>query len=119
MAQCEASQRKESRAPDTLSAGPSSAAVLQPSAQRLKLGWLRNIEGVFYSRTMLHHLITLSARANTLGGTVRLIRSAVLRLMIRSNFTGRSTGRSAGFTPLRILSTNVAARLYMSASLGP
>src|SRR5262245_1669181 len=47
---------------------------------------------------------------------------AVLRLMISSNFVGRSTGRSAGLAPLRILSTNTAARRQPqrgSDSFGP
>ncbi len=35
---------------------------------------------------------------------------AVLRLMTSSNFVAWSTGRSAGFTPRRMLSTEVAAR---------
>ena len=35
---------------------------------------------------------------------------AVLRLMTSSNFVGCSTGRSAGFAPLRILSTKTADR---------
>jgi hypothetical protein len=52
-----------------------------------------------------HHLITLSALASTLGGIVRPICFAVLRLMINSNFVGCSTGRSAGLAPFRILST--------------
>jgi len=38
------------------------------------------------------HLITLSALANTFGGIVRLICSAVLRLISNSNFLGCSTG---------------------------
>jgi hypothetical protein len=62
------------------------------------------------------HLITLSARASTLGGIVRPICFAVFRLIANSNFVGCSTGRSAGFAPLRILSTYVAARLKLSAS---
>ena len=39
------------------------------------------------------------------GGIVRPICFAAFRLMISSNFFGCSTGRSAGFAPLRILST--------------
>jgi hypothetical protein len=35
-----------------------------------------------------------------------------------SNFVGCSTGRSAGFAPLRILSTYVAARRNKSVKLG-
>src|ERR671910_2886453 len=51
------------------------------------------------------HLMTLSARASTLGGIVRSICFAAFRLMISSNFVGCSTGRSAGLAPFRILST--------------
>src|SRR5687768_13612090 len=51
------------------------------------------------------HRITRSALAKTLGGMVRPICFAVFRLMTSSNFVGCSTGRSAGFVPLRILST--------------
>src|SRR4030095_12285581 len=58
------------------------------------------------------HLISLSARYNTFGGTVRLICLAVFRLILSSNFVGASTGKSAGFAPLRILSTYTAARRY-------
>src|SRR5262249_16845437 len=64
------------------------------------------------------HLITLSARASTLGGIVRPICFAVLRLITNSNFIGRSTGRSAGLAPFRILSTYVAARRKLSAMFG-
>ena len=51
------------------------------------------------------HLMTSSARASTFGGIVTPICLAVFRLMIISNFVGCSTGKSAGFVPLRILST--------------
>jgi len=51
------------------------------------------------------YLMTRSARASTLGGIVRPICLAVLRLINSSNFVGCSTGRSAGFAPFRILST--------------
>src|SRR5689334_16325265 len=51
------------------------------------------------------HLITRSALASTFGGIVRPICLAVLRLITNSNFVGCSTGSSAGFAPLRILST--------------
>ena len=46
-----------------------------------------------------------SARTSTFGGIVRPICFAVFRLMMNSNFVGCSTGKSAGFAPLRILST--------------
>src|SRR5918996_5933910 len=68
---------------------------------------------------LFDHRITLSALAKTFGGIVNPICLAVLRLMMKSNLTGRSIGKSAALAPLRILSTYVAARRYMSASLGP
>jgi hypothetical protein len=49
--------------------------------------------------------ITSSARASSVGGTSRPSVLAVVRLMIRSNLVGCSTGMSPGFTPRRILST--------------
>jgi len=49
--------------------------------------------------------ITWSARRRRDGGIVRPRALAVLRLIASSNFVGCSTGRSAGFAPLRILST--------------
>ena len=52
----------------------------------------------------------LVARASKSGGIVRPICFAVFKLNANSNFIGCSTGRSAGFAPLRILSTYVAAR---------
>ena len=58
-----------------------------------------------FSVLHLPYLITLSARTNTFGGTVRLICLAVFKLTMNSNFIPRSTGRSAGLVPFRILST--------------
>ena len=49
--------------------------------------------------------ISSSARTSTDGGIVRPRALAVLRLMTNANLVGRSTGRSAGFAPRRILST--------------
>src|SRR5215471_13978904 len=43
--------------------------------------------------------ITSSAWKSTIGGMVRPRAWAVLRLMIRSNFVGCSTGKSAGLAP--------------------
>jgi len=51
--------------------------------------------------TELIHSITSSARASSVGGTVRPIVLAVCRLTTNSNFTARRTGRSLGFSPLR------------------
>src|SRR5436309_9417235 len=51
------------------------------------------------------HSITSSARASSIAGTSRPSAPAVLRLMTISNLVGACTGRSAGFSPLRIRST--------------
>src|SRR5262249_29688465 len=51
------------------------------------------------------HSITSSARASSDGGTVRPSAFAVLRLIVRSYLVGACTGRSAGFSPLRMRST--------------
>src|SRR4029434_2924450 len=64
-------------------------------------------------------LITLSARARTLGGIVKPICLAAFRLMISSNFVGCSTGKSAGLAPFKILSTYVAARRNKSEMVAP
>src|SRR5215204_3248692 len=48
------------------------------------------------------HSITSSARASRVGGTSRPSALAVLRLRISSTFVDCTTGRSAGFSPLRI-----------------
>ena len=65
------------------------------------------------------HSITSSARASSVGGTSRPSALAVFRLTTRSKRVGCSTGKSDGFAPLRILSTNAAARPYISLMLGP
>ena len=49
--------------------------------------------------------ITLSARASSVGGIVRPSALAVFRLMNNSYLVGACTGRSNGFSPLRIRST--------------
>ena len=49
--------------------------------------------------------ITSSALARSDGGTVRPSALAVLRFMTNSNLVGACTGRSAGFSPLRMRST--------------
>jgi hypothetical protein len=51
------------------------------------------------------HSITSSAMASSLSGTVSPSALAVLRLMTNSYLVGASTGRSAGFSPLRMRST--------------
>jgi hypothetical protein len=57
----------------------------------------------------------LSARSRSKDGIVRPIALASLRLMIKSYFVGCSTGRSAGFASLRILSIYVAIRQFTSS----
>ena len=54
-----------------------------------------------------HHLITLFARERNSGESVRPICFAAFKLITNSNFVACCTGRSAGFAPLRILSTLV------------
>src|SRR5262249_27451502 len=51
------------------------------------------------------HSITSSAMASSLSGTVRPSAFAVLRLITISYLVGACTGRSAGFSPLRMRST--------------
>jgi hypothetical protein len=54
--------------------------------------------------------ITSSARVSSVGGTMMPSAFAVFKLMTSSNLVGCSTGRSAGFAPLKILSTKAADR---------
>src|SRR5262249_38838055 len=51
------------------------------------------------------HSITSSARASSVGGILRPSALAVVRLIVRANLVGCSTGISPGFAPCRILST--------------
>jgi hypothetical protein len=83
---------------------------------------LRNPDEGEYSSILASvrsHLITLSARTSTLGGIVRPICLAVLRLIESSNFVGCSMGSSLGLVPLRILSTWWRACCRFSDWLGP
>src|SRR5262245_42088723 len=63
------------------------------------------------------HSITSSARASRVGGTSKPKALAVFRLTTNSNLVPCCTGRSAGFAPLRILSTKLAERYHMSLML--
>src|SRR5262249_45157427 len=65
------------------------------------------------------HSITSSARASSVGGTSSPSAVAVVRLMMRSNLVGCSTGISAGFAPRRILSTRSPACRHRSGKFGP
>src|SRR5262245_57701108 len=58
--------------------------------------------GKFHFAPPSHHSITSSARASRASGTATPSVRAVWRLMTSSNFVDCITGRSAGFTPLRM-----------------
>src|SRR6516162_4113022 len=66
-----------------------------------------------------HHSITSSARASSDGGTSMPSALAVFKLMTSSYLVGACTGRSAGFSPLRMRSTYDATRRYWSTLSGP
>src|SRR5262249_31594085 len=66
-----------------------------------------------------HHSITSSARTRNDSEITSPIDLAVLRLTSKSSLTGSSIGKLPAFAPLRILSTNVAARRKFSATLNP
>src|SRR5256885_5064883 len=57
------------------------------------------------SFTWRTHSITSSAVASSVGGTSRPSALAAFRLITSSNLVGSCTGRSAGFSPLRMRST--------------
>src|SRR5262249_32203856 len=65
------------------------------------------------------HSISSSALTSNVCGTVRPSSLAVLRLTIISNLVGRSTGRSAGRKPCKILPTMVPAWRKVPRRLGP
>src|SRR5262249_24441837 len=60
------------------------------------------------------HSITSSAMASSPGGKLRPKALAVLRLITNSNLTDCMTGRSAGFSPLRIRPVYTPAWRYPS-----
>ena len=65
------------------------------------------------------HSITSSVRPSNIAGTSSPIALAALRLITNSNLVGCSTANSAGFAPLRILSTYTARRWNEALRLGP
>src|SRR5262249_12585761 len=65
------------------------------------------------------HSITSSARTRSVGGTAQPRTLPAFRLIVNSNLTGCSIGRSPGLAPLRILSMYAAARRKLSGTLGP
>src|SRR6266403_44846 len=66
-----------------------------------------------------NYSITSLALASNVGGICTPSAFAVLRLMTSSIIVGCSTGRSAGFAPLRILSTYGATCRNMSSRFAP
>src|SRR6266478_2249553 len=62
-----------------------------------------------------HHSITSSTRARKAAGSVKPSALAVFILMTSLKRVGCSTGKSAGWAPLRILSTYTAALRKRSA----
>ncbi len=66
-----------------------------------------------------HYSITRSARCRSDWGMVNPRIFAVLRLMTRSNFSGRSIGSSAGLAPCKIFPTYSPHRRNASRKLGP
>ena len=65
----------------------------------LDLSWRK---GSFILNLPSHHSITSSASASNLSGISRPSALAVLALINSSNFVGSTTGRSPGFSPLRM-----------------
>src|SRR5262249_39216026 len=65
------------------------------------------------------HSITSSASCCSCNGTSRPTALAVLMLTTSSNLVGACTGRSAGFSPLRMRSTYEADRRTISPVSGP
>src|SRR6516165_2917607 len=68
--------------------------------------------GLMHRSKKDHHSITSSARLSNDCGTVRPSALAVLRLMTSSYLVGACTGRSLGFSPLKMRSTYPAAPRY-------
>jgi hypothetical protein len=61
--------------------------------------------GLSHRNRQYHYSITSSARPSSVIGTVRPSALAVLRLMTSSILVTSCTGRSAGFSPLRMRPT--------------
>ena len=94
-------ERHRNRGADRVS-GPKVNGLARCSAEDARLA---PIFDYVQRSKMRSYSITWSARCSSDGGIVRPRALAVLRLMSSSSLVGRSMGRSAGLTPLRILST--------------
>ena len=87
---------------------PPRETVPLPTADIARRGWHGRkvpIAAICAAANSILYSITSSARASSAGGTSRPSAFAVVRLMTRSNLVGACTGRSAGFSPLRMRST--------------
>src|SRR5262249_49384872 len=89
------------------------------SLLRFRCDWPRNNSAEKRNELAPPHSITSSARERTDAGIVRPRALAVLRLTTSSYLVGTCTGRSAGFSALRIRSTYPAARLNWSRISDP
>ena len=74
---------------------------LAPTGKR-RLSTAHATSGLMHRSKHSVYSITSSARASSIGGTSSPSALAVLRLITSSNLVGCSTGRSAGFSPLRM-----------------
>src|SRR5262245_58545505 len=89
----------QTRSPSTPpSRSPQLLVLLEEGLECVEQRHAAVVEHALYS-------MTWSARPSTDCGIVRPRALAVFRLITNSNFVACSTGRSAGFAPLRILST--------------
>src|SRR5262245_3776792 len=95
------------------------ATLLRSSCERQGGGGHRRAAEQGDELPTLHHSITSSASAITVGGTVRPSVVAVLRLMANSNLAGACAGSSAGLAPFKMRSTYEAERRKMSDVSGP
>src|SRR5262249_61237499 len=65
------------------------------------------------------HSITSSARARSIGATVRPSTLAAVKLITSSNLVGNSIGRSPALAPFKILPTKSAVRRQLSRNSTP
>src|SRR5262245_66502152 len=107
----------QTRCNESAAHGRSWASDVKGALVYLIVGLLRAAEQRY--ELAAFHSITSSARASSVGGTVRASALAVLRLMINSKRGGCSTGKSPGFVPFKIFPTYDAERLHRSARLVP
>jgi hypothetical protein len=78
--------------------------VRSASTLRTQSRTLRRVRNPQQKRKSPRYSIIASARASSVGGTVRPRAFAVLRLITNSSFSGAWTGNSLGFSPLRMRS---------------